>query len=347
MPKHRVHYKFPKIRRIGDISRAMRATGKDSLAYYGTVKMHGTNAAVVVTMEGDVYAQSRNRVLPLGCEDPTTKHFGFRQFVDDNKEEFTETAILTHASLAAAPGGECLAIVYYGEWIGPGVQKKVAVSQLKDKHFAIFAAVAILQDDKEEWLESYSVPTVCASALSFGVYYEDVPVIGSVEKERTKEHIQALTLQVEASCPVAKALEGIEGIGEGIVWRCLDFPSNTALWFKSKGDKHQAGAKQRNKQGGNRADKLEALELFATAFLTEARLEQGVEYLAEMGLPRERRSIPDFIKYVVTDLLDEVPWTSTHRTGQWLQADAPPYTENQLKKHVASAAAQWFRELVG
>lgn len=67
-----------------------------------TEKIDGTNAQVLVTPEGDVYAGSRNRWIT-----PESDNYGFARWVEDNK-----------AIIAGALGvGQ-----HFGEWWGPGIQ---------------------------------------------------------------------------------------------------------------------------------------------------------------------------------------------------------------------------------
>lgn len=68
-----------------------------------TEKIDGTNAAVVVTEDGDCYAQSRNRVIT-----PEADNAGFAAWV------------WWHADLLATVLGVG---VHYGEWWGSGIQR--------------------------------------------------------------------------------------------------------------------------------------------------------------------------------------------------------------------------------
>ena len=76
-----------------------------------TEKIDGTNACVVVTEEGGVFAQSRNRLLTA---ETGTDPFGFALWVERNKDALRE---------ALGPG------YHYGEWWGPGIQRGYATSK--------------------------------------------------------------------------------------------------------------------------------------------------------------------------------------------------------------------------
>jgi hypothetical protein len=80
-----------------------------------TEKIDGTNAAIGVTPDGEVYAQSRTRIIT-----PEKDNFGFARWVRDNKTELRE---------ALGPG------LHFGEWYGQGIQRGYG---LDHKRFALF-----------------------------------------------------------------------------------------------------------------------------------------------------------------------------------------------------------------
>lgn len=80
-----------------------------------TEKIDGTNAAIIIDEEGNVGAQSRNRLIT-----PEADNFGFAGWVSRNA-----TALLEHLG----PG------YHYGEWWGNGIQRGYDQSE---KHFSLF-----------------------------------------------------------------------------------------------------------------------------------------------------------------------------------------------------------------
>jgi hypothetical protein len=74
-----------------------------------TEKIDGTNAAVVCTEEGYVYAQSRKRYVERGND-----NFGFGGWVSDHKEQLFEEL---------GPG------VHFGEWWGYGIQRGYGIEE--------------------------------------------------------------------------------------------------------------------------------------------------------------------------------------------------------------------------
>lgn len=68
-----------------------------------TEKIDGTNAAVIITNAGDIYAQSRTRIITPGDD-----NFGFAKWVETNKDTLVEDL---------GPGR------HFGEWWGSGIQR--------------------------------------------------------------------------------------------------------------------------------------------------------------------------------------------------------------------------------
>lgn len=95
---------FPKIPRLhGDI--------------VVTEKLDGTNAAVVVTESGQVFAQSRTRFIT-----PEADNYGFASWVAENSDGLRD-------GLGAG--------VHFGEWWGSGIQRGYGLEK-GDKRFSLF-----------------------------------------------------------------------------------------------------------------------------------------------------------------------------------------------------------------
>lgn len=79
-----------------------------------TEKIDGTNAQILITDDGDIFAGSRNRFIT-----PDADNFGFAGWVDSNKA----------ALLNLGPGR------HFGEWWGSGIQRRYG---LEEKRFSLF-----------------------------------------------------------------------------------------------------------------------------------------------------------------------------------------------------------------
>jgi len=272
------------------------------VTFRGTVKLHGTNAGVACLPEGLV-AQSRTRALAVGDD-----NHGFAAFVA--RPEATAAFRAIEAEVRArvdVPPDRRLTL--FGEWCGPGLQKGVALNRLPGKQFVLFAVVAG-EGEQSRYLDA--VPRLGDRFAALGIHsILDGPVweqtVDFLRDETIAAFVdtaQALTEQVEAKCPWG-ARFGIEGVGEGVVWVPIgDRFGRTDLYFKTKGEKHR-------NTGGKGAriaidpQVLAGVATFVEYAVTDNRLQQGLEVLAEMGLPVEMKSMGDFLRWVGNDVKRE------------------------------------------
>lgn len=83
-----------------------------------TEKIDGTNAAVGVTEDGQVYAQSRSKLItPATPEDKQSDNHGFAAWVRDHEVQLRD-------GLGVG--------VHFGEWWGPGIGKRYKWDAAKD-----------------------------------------------------------------------------------------------------------------------------------------------------------------------------------------------------------------------
>ncbi|KRD08627.1 hypothetical protein ASE48_08685 [Mycobacterium sp. Root265] len=82
-----------------------------------TEKLDGTNAAVIITEDGNIGAQSRNRLIT-----PEDDNYGFAKWVSENHEALVDDL---------GPGH------HYGEWWGSGIQHGYGLPN-GDKRFSLF-----------------------------------------------------------------------------------------------------------------------------------------------------------------------------------------------------------------
>lgn len=267
--------------------------------YVGTCKLHGSNASVRFTPDGEIIPQSRNRVLSVGDD-----NFGFAAFVEKNKEVIKRLF----------DGEEC---TIYGEWCGGNVQPKVALEQL-EKHFVIFSVFVrdqMLPVSRAFEASGEDTPVYNTA----GVYFIDqIPTykitVDFSRPEDVIDELTDLTIAVEQECPWGK-FRGVSGIGEGIVWAPVDQSLPFEMWFKTKGLEHKKGAK---------APKVEvAPEVMATQrelaekLLPQWRLEQGISVLRERGLDVEPKNIGVYLQWVSEDILKEEQDTMAANGTDW------------------------------
>lgn len=287
------------------------------LTFRGSVKLHGTNAAVVFT--GDqISFQSRERELVEGGED----NAGFRGHMVKHLSHLAQM----RDSLLKQIHQPIATLAVFGEWCGGNIQKGVALSSLP-KMFVVFAVKA---DDIWIDLDQLDILTdtyagICC--INAAPQYEIE--IDFTRPELAQAKLTELTLAVEKRCPYG-ALHGAEGIGEGIVWRRKDDPSSD-YWFKVKGEKHSA-SKVKTLAAVD-VEQITALRDFVESTVTEARLEQGLQNLTREQLkPFQMSSMGDFIRWVHTDILKEEADTIA----------ANGIDPKKLGSLISPVARQWF-----
>lgn len=291
------------------------------LTFRGSVKLHGTNAAVVFGGDGITY-QSRERVLTHDSDNA-----GFYNHMIEFKEELKQLDEMIR-STAEIPAGATVAV--FGEWCGGNIQKSVALNGLP-KMFVVFAIKA-----NDEWLDLDAIGDITIKAASIFSVSEfdqfDIEIDFS-RPEIAQNVLGSITERVEARCPVAAEFGSI-GIGEGVVWRCVTDPSSE-YWFKVKGEKHSA-TKVKTLAAVD-VEAIQNLRDFVSNTVTEARLEQGLQNLVREKLkPLEISSMGDFIRWVYGDVIKE---ESDTISANGLDA-------KKLGGPIANVARAWYIERI-
>jgi hypothetical protein len=281
-----------------------------SIEFCGTVKLHGTNAAV--TFENGVLScQSRERIITTENDNA-----GFAKFIaQPNVTEY----------LVRNFGHRNIAI--YGEWAGKGVQSGVAISNLP-KAWYIFGAKDL---DKDEWLDVSHWDT----DISLGIYnihrFKTWSVVIDFENPQPSlDTINNWTQEVEDVCPVGAEL-GVNGVGEGIVWSPVDpaWMNDSRMIFKTKGTKHSEKIK---KEATIDPIKSANVQAFVERHAVEERFIQGWNYLKEMNHSQDEKSTGHFIKWVVNDIHKEA-----HD-----ELVASGLSEKDVNSALSTSARKWF-----
>lgn len=344
--------KFSHIGQLHNVVRIVnerRAAGRDieRVRYQGTVKLHGSNASVVCTPAA-LQPQSRNRELSLD-ED----NLGFAAFALEARR--VEAIRALEAELRAQLGlGAERPLALFGEWIGPGVQKGVAVSQLPARQWVLFA-LATLDDEGTEAedteAEDAGLRKRWLPLPSLGDRYVEEQIHAIVDGpcwtleldfeqrlalEVAADKVEAATAEIDARCPWA-ARFGVEGVGEGLVWSPLDEHfGDSELRFKSKGARHQIVNRSGDKRKAAAVDPavLESVQAFIAFAVTPARLAQGLEVLAEQGKAQELRSLGDYLRWLANDVRRECADDLESNGLEW----------KQVAKQVNEQAKRYFCE---
>lgn len=294
-----------------------RTASMPTLSYEGTIKLHGTSNAVIFEKDGSFYCQSRERITS-----PTSDNAGSAVWANSVSVEDWD---ILRANFPA----DWSKVAVYGEWAGQGIQKNVAIAMLP-KAFYIFAARLISESgETEEWLDTrnWIMPAGVYNIYNFPTFKID---INFESPEYTIAEINKWVLEVEAECPVGKAL-GASGIGEGIVWKSIT-PGweSSRYWFKAKGSLHSSTHVR--KLATVDIEKYENDQAFISAVLDEGRLEQGFGWLKENNKPQDQSTTGDFIRWVFNDVIKECS----------PEMEASNIKEKDLGKLLAGPAKKWY-----
>ncbi|MEM6958607.1 MAG: RNA ligase family protein [Myxococcota bacterium] len=306
---------------------------RSAVAYRGSVKLHGCNAGVACSTER-LSPQSRSRTVSV--EDD---NYGFAEFVSREPVARAIRAIERRIRSEHAVADESI-VVLYGEWIGPGIQRGVAINSLPSRQWVLFAVKVVEGEESRiidalPSLEDTYADEAIFSVVDAGFFELSVDFADNTSKEDALAYAMRLTADVESGCPWAKRF-GVSGAGEGIVWVPVGAHwGNTSLVFKTKGEKHKNTKTKRSKVQIS-PEVLRSIAAFVEFAVTENRLGQGIESTKELGHAIEMRSMGTFLKWVAQDVRRECA----------LDLEASQLEWKDVSKAVTQKARSFFVEHV-
>ena len=311
-----------------------------TVTYRAKVKLHGTNAGIQIYQDGRVVAQSRTN--ELSAKDDNA---GFAKWVESHKDKWFQIS------------NDCDEdFVIFGEWIGPGIQKGVAVSEIPKKCFAVFAARYVSSEDDtlivDPWLLSKLVEGI---PDTYVLPWHNLPVevnwnSSADELTLNVNEINQWVMEIEKNDPWVENNFGVKGTGEGLVFyptsrEHLGLKNFNNLVFKAKGEAHKniktAAPAQVN------PEVAASVEQFVDMVLTEARLEQGARaiqgehkheetlnclWCATSEIKFDLKKVGAFIQWVSNDVKKE---TQDELTASGL-------TWDQVSKPLTAKARTWY-----
>jgi len=296
-----------------------------TVVFYGSVKLHGTNASVCYDGE-TLWSQSKGNVLDyVNGKD----NAGWDAFVMANKEYFTEKLKTMYDTFNLEK------VCVYGEWAGQGIQKGVGISEIEKTFFAFGIKFKRHDEDDMRWAQQPSIVLKdlsngerIRSIFEFDTYYIEIPID---EAKMVQNKLIEITEKVEAECPVAKAL-GVSGIGEGVVW--VGWYKDTKHNFKIKGEKH-ANSKVKKLKPVDEAKEQAKID-FANYACPAWRLEQMYQETFDTlnGGKGDIKGTGAFLKAVVADVMKE-------ELDKMTEAGLEPKEVNGM---ISKVARTWFME---
>jgi hypothetical protein len=325
--------------------------GNPVVSYRCKCKLHGTNAAVQVAADGTLTPQSRESLLSLEKDNA-----GFARWVAATDVMLPKLGAPHYWNNWDNARGH----IIFGEWIGPGIQKGVAVSSIPQKTFAIFAARPLDDSDRiivepEELRELVSGFKMPPGPEAFPIYvlpwytrpvahgtdtcvYAQVNVDWSASSEeltKITEEINKWVMEVEANDPWVEETFGIRGTGEGLVFyprspEHLKYTDFANLCFKAKGEAHKNIKTAAPAQVS--PEIAASVEAFAELVLTQARLEQGASKVALTPGIYDLKQTGKFVSWIIGDVEKE--------TQDELAASG--LTFKQVQKAISDKARAWY-----
>jgi hypothetical protein len=290
--------------------------------FVGRVKLHGTNAAIVMNQDGSFYCQSRENVIT-----PEKDNAGFAAWA--HKTASTLPTPYDQARLDECGMSNLKAIgVYFGEWCGGSIQAGVALNQLP-KMFVIFGLKSI-SGDESTWVD----PSWMVDQPEIGIYTTNRSPLYEVEVDLNRpdkaiEIMNKLVEEIDKECPFAKTF-GVSGHGEGIVFR-PEGDNSFAFAFKVKGESHSKS--KIKKLPTVDVEKMDSIQKAVDTYLHEDRLEQGYAVVVKSPEDESPTKIGEFIGWVVRDVIAE--------EGDALEASG--ISNKDFGSVASKVAARWFQ----
>jgi hypothetical protein len=297
-----------------------------TLTYRGSVKLHGTNAAIVwqwnpLSFEYEMQAQSRTNIIT-----PIKDNAGFAAFAHTMNHEGLLTQIMR--SYGSDLGYTPELVKVYGEWCGGNIQKGVAINGL-DKMFVIFA----IKIDKTWLLDEVLSQIKDTEAKVYNIL--DYPTyditIDFNNPSDSAVKLGELVDIVEKECPVGKAFGVEKGVGEGLVLICTTAGwEGSKYWFKIKGEEHKSsGTKEKVPVDIERINSINEL---VKSFLTDSRLNQGLEHLRMNNYDMSKKSTGHYVQWISNDIVKEELDTIVGNG----------FDVKEITKVVSNIARKWF-----
>jgi hypothetical protein len=276
-------------------------TALPTVNYTGHVKLHGTNAAVVYYEDGTFHCQSRQEIIRPGKD---TDNAGFATWAYPKAQQIldlsTEIKFLLNSK-------QLRQVAVFGEWCGSKISPNVALRQLPNKVFVVFA-LAYITDDWNTW-HYCNLNEFVNSEL--GIYntnlFPTYPItVDFNSPQKATEQLQIWVNSVEDECPAGKYFK-VTGIGEGIVFTANDPFANPLGNFKVKGSKHEAAAAIIAAADPIAIAEFSSLiDLIMRKGEVESRTAQAVRVLKEQGCQMNSMlQTKSLVEWLIADIIKE------------------------------------------
>jgi len=334
---------FPKItQHVSEVVRVLKelehgsnhaddGTTLESIPLGGTVKLHGTHADILIYEDDRIVLQSKNVSSITVMNDNlgfAAAMAGKTPAILELRDRYLARWTLLHPDIRL---DNTYPVLIAGEWIGTGVQRDVAITQLSRRFVIISVSIngSWVPDTAYADIESplsYIYNISRGGTFAATLYPSDVA--------RTISEVSPLAEAVASSCPFAAAL-GVHGEGEGVVWKPAHpaLNANAALWFKTKGGRFKPSFPPAAKiVPQDVQEQRDASDQLAALWCSQERLQQGWDVLRELGVKRDMKALSKFLKWLQSDILTE----------EKVYVQANGVDESMLRVGIARVARVWY-----
>lgn len=243
---------------------------KPVIDFIGTVKCHGTNAAVSFNNTAGLWFQSKENIITTEKDNA-----GFAFFASAKQDVFRAIVGLENIPKTFFTFG-------------------VKVSNPQDEDFTAY------------WIEDVSGVMSSHENRIYNIFdFETYKItVDFNNPQMVQNQIVEITNNIEKECPVAKAFGFPNTIGEGVVFTA--FVNGVRHCFKSKGEEHAVGGKVKVVRPVDN-EKLSKIIDIADKVTPVWRLDQMLTEACGLmnGGFIERRKMGDYIKLVMQDIIKE------------------------------------------
>lgn len=289
----------------------------ETLDFYGTIKLHGTNAGVGYNNQNGMWYQSRSNIIT-----PEKDNAGFAKFAESKKEIFMNMINIVKTTYNIDLDN--YSIVLFGEWTGKGIQKGVAISEM-ERFFALFDVKVFNSSNKDDcyYIKGSSSPLTpqkfpeLKSDSANNIYniheYRTYNIkLNFSDLESLQKELTSYIDEIEVQCPFASAFN-VRGPGEGIVFTHYFEDKNNnqqRFIFKVKGDEHKASKEAKKIE--IRPEQMSEIDLFIERTVTNNRFQQALDYvykfnpeLETYNKKPEQKHMKHIVQWVLNDILKE------------------------------------------
>lgn len=251
----------------------------------------------------DVTFQSRNRI----CEPESSQH-GWPRNISKYPDAliYIRDRALTHytSKNPRNPINPASPMIIAGEWIGPKVQKDVGVSELSARFVIISVQINGVWQKDLDYADIEAPRASIYSIFRSGQHVLKLDTSDLSDTNPTLIKMQSIADTVEACCPFSAAFGVKNARGEGVVWKpgTTEGRADASYWIKTKGPIFGPENRIDATTFEEEAAKKQNMDEVCQRFVSPRRVEQGFEFLLEMGIEPSRTSLKVFVEWIVNDI---------------------------------------------